>query len=109
MTIERTPRTALIRSLCERASTHQRMVEAVTNAVRLTLPAIVEELIWEAVPQGEQLRLYKSTMDTRRERAKRIVTAIDAGERVADIAKRERMSHDGVRRAYKRMCTTSPP
>lgn len=102
--IEKTNRTSFIRDLATRAA-HDPIVErAIMGALRLVLPSVIEGLlVAEYAGEMIKIRVRKSNREQRAARDARILAAIRAGEAVASIAARERMSEFGVRKAIKRL------
>jgi hypothetical protein len=92
--IEKTRRTGVIRTLAERTAVHPRIQTAVITAVQSVLPGVIEELLWEMAPQGEQFRIYKPKIGKERKAARddRIKAALEAGQATSSIAAREGVS-----------------
>ena len=92
--IEKTTRTGLVTTLAERSAKHPRIQTAVIAAVQSVLPGVIEELLWEMAPQGEQLRIYKPKIGKAHKAARdeRIRALLRDGQATSSIAAREGVS-----------------
>jgi hypothetical protein len=108
-------RTGQVRPLADRVAGHPNMQAAVESAVRSILPGVIEDCLVAMFPDVEgdyvKLVLYrrKRTRNDPTGRDHRIAAALEMGEPVAVIARREGVSQRHVFRVKARALTGLTP